>query len=81
MYQGNLATSSATFPLQTFSFIGPITGLHLMKNLGIPVVKPDRHLTRIADVAGFNSVQELCESIQQSVGDGLSEIDLEELST
>lgn len=57
-------------------FMGPITSLHLAKNLGLPVVKPDRHLTRIAERAGCKSVQELCESIANTVGDALPVIDL-----
>ena len=30
--------------LSIFPFIGPVTSLHLAKNLGYDVVKPDRHL-------------------------------------
>ncbi len=62
--------------LQSFSFIGPITGRHLLKNLGIPISKPDRHLARIAETIGFRSVQELCETIELVVGDSIAEIDL-----
>lgn len=62
--------------LQSFPFIGPISSLHLLKNLGIPVAKPDRHLMKIANVAGFNTVEELCSTIKESVGDSIPEIDI-----
>ena len=34
--------------LETLPFIGPVTKYHLAKNLGLDVVKPDRHLVRIS---------------------------------
>ena len=39
--------------LQTYSYLGPATSYHLAKNLGIDVVKPDRHLLRFADVPNY----------------------------
>jgi hypothetical protein len=39
--------------LQKFSYIGPITAVHLAKNLGLNVAKPDRHLVRLAERVGF----------------------------
>ena len=39
--------------LKSLPYIGNITKYHLAKNLGIDVVKPDRHLTRIAEVEKF----------------------------
>lgn len=62
--------------LQKIPFIGPTTGLHLLKNLGFQIVKPDRHLVRIANSVGFKSPQELGEAIEEYVGDKLAEIDL-----
>ena len=61
--------------LQTFDFIGPVTSLHLAKNIGLDVVKPDRHLMRMATVSCV-SPQELCEMIAEVTGDKLSAIDL-----
>jgi len=34
--------------IQTLPYMGPATSLHLARNLGIDVAKPDRHLKRIA---------------------------------
>jgi len=62
--------------LQKLPYIGPITCFHLGKNLGLNVVKPDRHLVRAAKSARARSVQELCEAIQQVVGDPIAVIDL-----
>ncbi len=61
--------------LQTFHFIGPVTSFHLAKNIGLDVVKPDRHLTRMAAAADL-SPEELCKDIAAMTGDKLSTIDL-----
>ena len=61
--------------LITFPMIGPISGVHLLKNIGFPVAKPDRHLVRIASSAGFVSVTDLCMTIQAITGDAISEVD------
>lgn len=62
--------------LQAFDFIGPTTSFHFAKNLGINVSKPDRHLCRVARVAGFDTVQQLCEEISDVTGDPVSVVDL-----
>lgn len=62
--------------LRELPFVGPVTAFHLAKNIGIPVVKPDRHLMRIAHTAGYNSPDELCTVISNIVGDPLPVIDL-----
>ena len=62
--------------LQTLPFIGPITAFHLAKNLGLPVVKPDRHLQRIARAAGFTSPRELCELISHCIGEPIQVVDV-----
>lgn len=62
--------------LQTLPYIGPITALHLAKNLGLPVVKPDRHLQRVAAAAGFSSPRELCRAISERLGDPLQVVDV-----
>lgn len=62
--------------LQTLPYIGPVTAFHLAKNLGFPVVKPDRHMQRIARAAGFRSPLELCEVIANRVGDPIQVIDI-----
>ena len=62
--------------LRSFDFIGPATSYHLAKNLGLNVPKPDRHLCRVAEVSGFDSVQQLCESISAVTGDPVPVVDL-----
>lgn len=62
--------------LQTLPYIGSITAFHLAKNLGLPVVKPDRHLQRIAKAAGFGSPRELCELISHRVGEPVQVVDV-----
>jgi hypothetical protein len=56
-------------------FMGPATTRHLAKNIGFDVVKPDRHLLRIAAAAQFSSADELCHAISSVVGDRLSVVD------
>lgn len=57
-------------------FMGPATSYHLAKNIGLDVVKPDRHLVRIANAAGFESPHDFCESINGVVGDPISVVDI-----
>lgn len=66
-------------PLVTASelkFIGEVTAFHLIKNLGIDIAKPDRHLIRIAEQLGVNDVQFLCEHISEETGDPISVVDI-----
>jgi hypothetical protein len=62
--------------LRSLPFIGPATCYHLAKNIGLDVVKPDRHLLRISALAGYASPGELCQLISSAVGDRLSVVDL-----
>lgn len=62
--------------LQTFPFMGPATSYHLAKNLGMDVVKPDRHLLRITFTVGYKSPEAMCRDICVNVGERLSVIDL-----
>lgn len=61
--------------LQRFSYIGPITAFHLAKNIGVQIAKPDRHLTRLCNAAGFEQAGELCQCIASFVGDDISKVD------
>jgi len=61
--------------LESFPQIGPVTAVHLMKNVGIDIVKPDRHLIRAAAITG-HSPETLCQVIAQIVGDRISVVDL-----
>lgn len=62
--------------LRDLPYMGPITSLHLAKNIGIDVVKPDRHLIRIAEHSGYDTPLEMCSAIRELVGDALSVIDV-----
>jgi hypothetical protein len=62
--------------LLRYPFLGPTTSFHLAKNLGLDVVKPDRHLVRWAKWLGFDQPVELCDSIATIVGEKHSVIDL-----
>lgn len=62
--------------IQTLPFMGPATSYHLAKNIGLDVVKPDRHLVRVAAALGYESPKLLCEEIAESVGDRVCVVDL-----
>ena len=62
--------------LQQLPFIGPVTACHLAKNLGMAVVKPDRHLARLAAHTGYGSADQMCRTIAEIVGDELPVIDV-----
>ena len=62
--------------LERFSFIGPATSLHLAKNLGLMVAKPDRHLVRIASNLGYGDIQKLCSDIARITLDSVPVVDL-----
>lgn len=62
--------------IKQLPYIGPVTSLHLAKNLGFETAKPDRHLTRLTKVLGFSSAQNLCEVLSTETGMPVSAIDL-----
>lgn len=62
--------------IKQLPFMGPATSYHLAKNIGLPVVKPDRHLTRIAKVTGYSSPQLLCSDIAKYIGEKIAVVDL-----
>src|SRR5260370_2025861 len=62
--------------LRSLPFIGPATSFHLAKNIGLDVVKPDRHLMRICALAGYENPADFCANISTVVGDRLSVVDL-----
>ena len=62
--------------LQRFPHIGPITVFHLAKNLGLDVVKPDRHLSRLATLLGFESPLEFCVAISRKTGETRRVVDI-----
>jgi thermostable 8-oxoguanine DNA glycosylase len=55
--------------LQELPFIGPITCYHLARNIGLlQYVKPDVHLSRMAQRWGYESPQKMCDYLGQSYG-------------
>jgi len=70
------ARDEGAAPFRCLPYIGPATSLHLAKNLGLDVAKPDRHLSRIAAVAGFSSPEDLCRTISTETGDSAAVVDV-----
>jgi len=62
--------------LQRLPYIGPITSLHLAKNLGFEVAKPDRHLVRLTTSLGFEDVTSMCQEISAASGDPIQVVDI-----
>jgi hypothetical protein len=62
--------------LKSLPFIGPATCYHLAKNIGLDVVKPDRHLLRISTLVGYSDPTEFCKEISSAVGDRMCVVDL-----
>jgi len=59
-----------------FPYMGPATSYHFAKNIGLPVAKPDRHLSRIAEVVGYSTPQSMCQDIAEFIGDKISVVDV-----
>lgn len=62
--------------LQGLPYIGPITVLHLAKNIGVDSAKPDRHLARVSSKLGFPDAASLCAAVACATGESVSIIDL-----
>lgn len=62
--------------LQELPFIGPVTSLHLAKNLGFDVAKPDRHLLRLKAYLGFPDVETMCDEFARESGDPVRVVDV-----
>jgi hypothetical protein len=62
--------------LRGLPFIGPVTALHLAKNLGFDLAKPDRHLVRLQERFGFAEVSDMCEHLSSATGDAIRVVDL-----
>jgi len=73
--KGKIQTEGVVF-LQSLPYVGPATCYHLAKNLGLDVVKPDRHLLRISALLEYENPALLCRDIANSVGDRVSVVDL-----
>lgn len=62
--------------IQKFSFFGPATSYHLAKNIGMNVVKPDRHLIRLAEALNFSTPDKLCKVIASRLDEKMSVVDV-----
>lgn len=62
--------------LQQFPYIGPATSLHVAKNIGFQVAKPDRHLCRLAALSGYQHPAHLCQALADYIGDPISVVDI-----
>lgn len=62
--------------LEAWPWIGPITKYHLGRNIGLDVVKPDRHLVRWAEHLGYETPLALCEAIRELTGERLGTVDV-----
>ena len=62
--------------LQELPYVGPVTARHLAKNLGFAVAKEDRHLSRLARMAGHESADCMCRRIAEIVGDSVGVVDI-----
>jgi hypothetical protein len=71
-----MSSSPADYLSASLPYMGPATSLHLLKNLGFQVMKPDRHLVRLASMWRFVSAHTLCSSISEMTGDPISVVDI-----
>ncbi len=62
--------------LKNLPHIGDITKYHLAKNLGLNFAKPDRHLVRIANLFGYDNVQDFCKVVSELSHDKIGVVDL-----
>jgi hypothetical protein len=62
--------------LRALPYIGPTTQFHLAKNIGLDVAKPDRHLSRIADLFGYETVEGFCKAVAGDTGTKVAVVDL-----
>ena len=62
--------------IQAFPYMGSATAYHFAKNIGVDVVKPDRHLVRISQKLGFDTPHQMCSLVSTATADKLSVVDL-----
>jgi endonuclease III len=68
--------SSPIDAISAFPYLGPKTSYHFAKNIGLDFAKPDRHLERIANLAGYSDVQVFCKNISERSGDSIPVVDI-----
>jgi len=62
--------------LYQLPFMGQATTMHLLKNLGMSIAKPDRHLKRITYKMGYESPMDMCNDISMITGDQINVVDI-----
>lgn len=62
--------------IMCYPFMGKATSYHFAKNIGLDFAKPDRHLLRIAAVAGYECPLVMCQELAQEIGEKTSVVDL-----
>lgn len=60
--------------LEELPYIGKITKYHLARNIGIDTIKPDLHITRIAEHFGLDPF-EMCRKLSEKSGYSLHAVD------
>jgi hypothetical protein len=60
--------------LESLPWVGPITKYHAAKNFGMDVVKPDRHLVRIAEKSG-ETPDAMCRRLSRETKDSVAVVD------
>lgn len=73
--RSKIKTEGISF-IQTFPYMGKATSYHLAKNLGLNVVKPDRHLIRISNLLGYDNPDTFCKLLSSQISEKLPLIDL-----
>ena len=73
-YADYMAAEDKVAALRALSWIGDITALHLAKNFGADVAKPDVHMERLAR-AESTSTEELCARLSAETGYRAATID------
>ncbi len=68
-------TNDPITALRQFPYIGPITTFHIAKNIGLSFAKPDRHLSRLAELSGYEQPSHLCSTLAAYVGDPITVVD------
>jgi hypothetical protein len=71
----SMSDSEALEYLESYPFIGKITKYHIARNIGFDVVKPDRHLVRIADFLSYENPNSLVDDISLIVNEKKGFID------
>lgn len=75
LFQQYLAAQDKVEFLGSLPWIGPITKYHLARNFGLDVVKPDRHIQRLADHYG-KTPHDLCADIAKETGERIGTVDV-----